>query len=53
MLMVKSKICSTPSTNVSGTPDAVNYVGKMDGDNNLVNKLYVDDKMAELLANSN
>ena len=37
-------------SNVSGTPDAVNYVGKMDGDNNLVNKSYVDDKMAELLA---
>ena len=37
-------------TNVSGTPDAVNYVGKMDSDDNLVNKSYVDDKMAELLA---
>ena len=37
-------------TNVSGTPDAINYVGKMDGDNNIVNKSYVDDKMAELLA---
>ena len=24
-------------SNASGTPDAVNYVGKMDGDNNLVN----------------
>ena len=30
-------------TNPSGTPDAVNYVGKMDNDYNLVNKAYVDD----------
>ena len=30
-------------TNVSGTPDAINYLGKMDSDTNLVNKKYVDD----------
>ena len=29
-------------TNVSGTPDAINYIGKMDSDKNLVNKEYVD-----------
>ena len=29
-------------TNISGTPDAVNYIGKMDSDTNLVNKAYVD-----------
>ena len=31
-------------------PDAVNYDGKMDSDSNLINKAYVDDRMAELLA---
>ena len=31
-------------TNATGTPDAVNYVGKMDNDKNLVNKEYVDSK---------
>ena len=31
-------------TNDVGSADAVNYVGKMDGANNLVNKAYVDSK---------
>ena len=34
----------------TGKPDAVNYLGKMDSDKNLVNKEYVDDRMTELLA---
>ena len=34
-------------TNVSGTPDAINYLGKMDSDTNLVNKAYVDSKMPQ------
>ena len=50
MLTVMSKDMLYTFTNVFGTPDAVNYVGKMDTDTNLVNKAYVDDKMAELLA---
>ena len=29
-------------TNVEGTPDAINYLGKMDSEKNLVNKAYVD-----------
>ena len=29
--------------NAFGTPDAVNYLGKMDSDKNLVNKAYVDE----------
>ena len=37
-------------SNAFETPDAINYVGKMDSDDNLINKSYVDDKMAELLA---
>ena len=32
--------------NASGTPDAMNYNGKMDSTSNLVNKKYVDDKVA-------
>jgi hypothetical protein len=32
--------------NSSGTLDAMNYLGKMDSDNNLVNKKYVDDAVA-------
>ena len=32
-------------TNNTGTPDAINYVGKMDSDKNLVNKEYVDDAL--------
>jgi len=31
-------------TNYSGTPDAINYHGKMDSGQNLVNKAYVDSK---------
>ena len=31
-------------TNATGTPDAINYVGKMDNAKNLVNKEYVDSK---------
>ena len=33
----------------TGNADAVNYAGKITSDNNLVNKLYVDDQMAELV----
>ena len=33
-------------SNPTGTPDAVNYEGKMDGDTNLVNKAYVDKKVS-------
>ena len=32
-------------TNPSGTPDAINYLGKMDSGYNLVNKEYVDSKL--------
>ena len=40
-----SKICFyTLLPTISGTADAVNYVGKMDSDSNLVNKAYVDDQ---------
>ena len=38
-------------TNYSGTPDAANYVGKIDSPKNLVNKAYVDSK-AQSSANS-
>ena len=50
MLLAMSKDMFYSYYQRSGTPDAVNYVGKMDSDSNLVNKAYVDDKMAELLA---
>ena len=36
--------------NVSGTPDAVNYLGKMDSDKNLVNKAYVDEAAGPTVA---
>jgi hypothetical protein len=36
-------------TNPFGTPDAINYLGKMDSEKNLVNKSYVDAQMSELM----
>ena len=36
-------------TNPFGTPDAINYLGKMDSEKNLVNKAYVDAQMSELM----
>ena len=36
-------------TNYSGTPDAINYNGKMDSGQNLVNKAYVDASATEVL----
>ena len=38
--------------NASGTPDAMNYGGKMDSANNLVNKKYVDDAVGGVSAAS-
>ena len=47
----KHTICSAffySYMNVSGTPDAMNYSGKMDSDANLVNKKYVDDAVGSV-----
>jgi len=39
-------------TNYSGTPDAINYHGKIDSGFNLVNKKYVDDSVASASSSS-